>query len=199
TGLMRPQSNNFARGFTLLELLVVLVIVAVMAGLLVFGAQDSPARQLQREARALAALINTAADEAVSRSIEIGLVLGEQGYRFVYFDPETKRWQPLQRPPLAEHRFDERYAVGFQLDGERLDENARKRLQQFIASGVSDTEADLSDDDNKPLLLMMSSGEITPFVLTLTNDVAAYTLRSDGFNAVEVEAVVDDALSGQAG
>src|SRR5690606_4366171 len=75
TGLMRPQSNNCARGFTLLELLVVLVIVAVMAGLLVFGAQDSPARQLQREARALAALINTAADEAVSRSIEIGLVL----------------------------------------------------------------------------------------------------------------------------
>jgi general secretion pathway protein H len=193
---MSPRPNKFARGFTLLEMLVVLVIAAVMAGLAVFGMQDSPARKLQREANALAALINAAADEAVARSLELGLAIDARGYRFVYLDPETRRWQPWQQRPFAGHRFDAEYHIDFQLDGDQLDEVSRQRLQQFIDRSAADSEADLGDGDNRPLLLMLSSGEVTPFVLTLTSDAASYTLRSDGFNPVAVDIANDATLAG---
>ena len=193
---MSAKPNNSQSGFTLLEMLVVLVIVAVMAGLLVFSAGDSPARKLQREARALAALINTATDDAVMHSREIGLVIDDSGYRFVSFDPKTKSWLPLQQKPLSEHKFDEPYTVQFQLDGERIDEATRARIEQFSGRGGGNGK-DKDDSALKPVLLMLSSGEITAFTLTLENDQAAFTLSSDGFNAVEV--VVAPAQSGRAG
>lgn len=169
-----------SRGFTLLEILVVLVIVAVLAGLLVFAYRDNPQVRLRREAAGLAALLNLAADEAVMQNIELGLVIEDEGYRFVYFDTERNRWLPVLEKPLLEHTFQEPYEISFELDGERVTERERERIRQFSAR----TE----DEADRPLLLLLSSGEITPFSLTLEYDPDhRATLRSDGFNPVAVE------------
>lgn len=175
-----------ARGFTLIEILVTLVIVAAMAGLLVFSMRDNPGRALKREASGLATLINTAVDEAVMQSQEFGLVVNDSGYRFVAFDPHKKKWMPLQRAPLGEHRFEAGYSVQFALDGKQIDDAMQARIETFIARGSVDTEADMSDGDLKPVLLMLSSGELTAFSLTLRYKDAAYTLSSDGFNPVTI-------------
>jgi general secretion pathway protein H len=177
------------RGFTLIEVLVVLVIVAAMAGLVVFSVPDNAERALKREAQGLAALLNTANDEAVMQSRDLGLVINDQGYRFVAFDFEKKTWLPLQQKPLGEHRFEAGYSVQFALDGAQIDDKTRARIEKFIARGAADTEVDLNDSgDSKPTLLLLSSGEITAFSLVLRNDKNAFTLSSDGFNPVKVEA-----------
>jgi general secretion pathway protein H len=176
------------RGFTLIEVLVVLVIVAAMAGLVVFSIPDNPARELKREAQGLAALLNTANDEAVMQSRDLGLVINDQGYRFVIFDLEKKTWVPLQQKPLGEHHFEEGYSVQFELDGAQIDDKTRARIDKFIARGAVDTDADLNDGgDSKPTLLLLSSGETTAFSLILRNPKAVFTLSSDGFNPVTVE------------
>lgn len=206
-GLMLPSKNKQARsptvqrrsalGFTLLELLVVLVIIAVMAGLLVFSAQDSPERRLQREANALTALLNLAADEAVMQTRDFGLVIDDHGYHFVVFDPNKKYWMPLQQKPLAEHRFDEPYSVQFQLDGEQIDDATRARIDKYIAAGTSSADSSAeSGGANKPLLLILSSGETAAFSLTLRHDQVAYTVSGDGFNPVEMHAGALDETAG---
>lgn len=174
------------QGFTLLEILVVLVIVAVLAGLLVFAYRDNPQQRLRREAAALAAVLNLAADEAVMQNIELGLVIDDEGYRFVYFDNERRRWLPVLTKPLLERTFEEPYEISFKLDGERVTERERERILQFAAR----TE----DVGDRPLLLLLSSGEVTPFSLTLEYDPEhRATLSSDGFNPVAVETAATEA------
>ncbi len=176
-----------ARGFTLLEILIVLVIVAVMAGLLVLGFKESPQQRVRREARDLAALINAASDEAVMRGIELGLVIDDAGYQFVYFDPEKKQWQPARERALARHAFAESYTIDFTIDGAHVDDTTRQRIEALAAR---------SDDAAlRPTLLIFSSGELTPFRLVLgAEQGAAVVLGSDGLNPVIVDSESDAAL-----
>jgi len=167
-------------GFTLIEVLVVLVIVAVVAGLLVFSFQDNPQRRMQREADMLAALLNYASDEAVLRGVELGVIIDEKGYRFVYFDAEKKRWLGLPDKSLQGHAFDEPLEVSFSLDGEQLDAKTQERIKQFSERS--------EDEKQRPMLLILSSGEILPFTLTLSHgEQLAVTLSADGVNPVTVQ------------
>lgn len=178
-----------SRGFTLLEILVVLVIVAAMAAMLVFSFHDSSQQKLRREASELAALLNAAADEAVMRGMELGVVIDNEGYRFVAFDPETKAWREAANSGLTEHKFPEHFAIDFALDGSEVDEKTIERIKLLARRS--------EDERLRPSILILSSGEITPFKLTLrteqTSDeadanVGAISLRSDGLNPVMLDA-----------
>lgn len=167
-------------GFTLIELMVVLVIVAVMATLLVIGGGDNAARKLQREAEGLAALLNLAADEAVMQGMELGLFVDGNGYRFLLLDQESGLWQEVEEKPLQRRDFEQPYELQFELDGERLDEKQRAQLQQLASRRGGDQPA--------PMLLLLSSGEVTPFRLTfsLRGEERVVELRSDGLNPISV-------------
>jgi general secretion pathway protein H len=169
-----------ASGFTLLEVLVVLVIMAAMAGLLVLGFKDSPQQHVRREASDLAALLNAAADEAVLRGMELGLAIDNEGYRFVYFDAEKKQWLAAAEKILGPHKFTETLSVAVVLDGEHIDEQSLQRIRAL---------SERSEDEKlRPLLLLLSSGEVTPFTLTLGyGDELKVIVSGDGFNPIAVQ------------
>ncbi|MDB6062866.1 MAG: type secretion system protein GspH [Verrucomicrobiaceae bacterium] len=172
-----PRINS--RGFTLIEVMVVLVIVAVLAGLLVIGFTDSPQQRLRKEARDLATLINAAADEAVMRSMELGLVVDGSGYQFVVFDLEKKQWQAAPERAFARHKFTDGYAIDFAIDGTQVDDQTRQRIQAFAERS--------GDAAMRPSLLILSSGEVTPFRLTLSADkLQPVALAGDGLNPVVI-------------
>jgi len=175
-----PHCGAALRGFTLIEVLVVLVIMAAMAGLLVLGFKDSPEQRLRREANDLAALLNAAADEAVLHSTELGLAIDNEGYRFVYFDGEKKQWLAMTDKMLAPHKFTDTLAVDIALDGEHIDEQALQRIHQL---------SERSEDAHlRPTLLLLSSGEVTPFILTLGyGDELKMVVSGDGFNPIVVQ------------
>lgn len=178
-----------ARGFTLIELLVVIVIlgISVAAVLPSIGfLQDD--RELQREARRLAALIELAAEEAAMQSRDYGLRFGLHGYRFYEQDPQTGAWVELAGDEILRERT--------LAEDLRLDLTLESRDIRLFEAIEGDRQArdpdDGPDPGPTPHVLLLSSGDTTPFELTLSRDFDDARAELAGDFLGRVELVTED-------
>lgn len=180
--------------FTLIELLVVVVIVGIISAvaMLSLGILGDD-RDLQREARRLGSLIELANDEAMLQGRDYGLEFLQSGYRFIEHDPLTEQWfeviddeflRPRQLADQTEFElFLEDRKVPLHTDSDELEYN-----QDDDATAANYRDRDLTDD-YLPHVLIMSSGDITPFELTLVrqNDRAAITITVSIVGEIEIK------------
>ena len=90
----RSQVRQAAsQGFTLLEILVVLVIIGIVLSLAVVRMDPPADRQLQQEAERLALLFEAARDEAIARSEPVAWSHTERKHQF--WIRKDADWQPL--------------------------------------------------------------------------------------------------------
>ena len=96
---VRPQA-----GFTLLEMLVVLVIAGLLVSLASVKLTRNPRTDLNEEAQRLALLFESAGDEAQVRARPIAWLPVDGGFRF---DIRTEDgWRPLRDDLLRPRRWD---------------------------------------------------------------------------------------------
>ena len=143
-------------GFSLIEILVVTVILAVVAAtvtLAIAGAGGE--RQLARDADRIAALVGYACEQAELSGRDIGLSLSRGGYRFSR--SEHADWLLLRDGELRPRKWGTNAVVSLTRDGNSV--------------GVGDEFPD------KPQLACFSSGELTAFRLELALADAAARYR----------------------
>ncbi|RMG90939.1 MAG: type II secretion system protein GspH [Zetaproteobacteria bacterium] len=87
------------RGFTLIEILVVIVIMAVIVGIVAPNLGLSDRGDVDVEARRLARALQLAADEATLSGLPIRWIASPHAYRFEKRD-RKKRWQALEEGPF---------------------------------------------------------------------------------------------------
>jgi general secretion pathway protein H len=158
------------RGFTLLELMVVLVIIGIILTFVVLSAGgDKRAEQMQREVQRLAALIELASDEAVMRSEQLAIRFTDSSYEFMTL--QGNDWQPLSDDrPLRPRTLPE----GIEL---------RLELQDNPPPEIT------AEDSELPQVFLLSSGEMTPFILTLSapETEQQYLLKASLLGRLELE------------
>lgn len=135
-------------GFTLVEIMVVVVIIGIIAGFAVLsiGSRALDDR-LDTEARRLKELVALAADEAVLQGIELGFAQTDAGYTFLALGPDGQ-WAPLESEVLRPRTV-----------GEPL------YLRLVVEGRKEDPPADDDEQGPRPQVLLLSSGETTPFRL----------------------------------
>ncbi len=87
------------RGFTLVELLVTLLVMALLTGLAALALPQSGQESMQREAERLTALLDAAREQAADRGEPLAWAPGPGGYTFL--QPSSRGWIPLDSPPLT--------------------------------------------------------------------------------------------------
>lgn len=177
-------------GFTLVELLVVIVILGGLVGLAVLATGSSgSSRELRDEAQRLASLIGLMVDEAVLDSREYGLLIDPQGYRILHYDETSGRWQ--EADGRQSRRVPEWMHLELELDGTplRLTAPVRREDDRAGLSREGDRER-RSTPHLEPQVLLLSSGELSSFTLRLVDSRAAgggWQVSSDGFRMPRAE------------
>ncbi len=162
-------------GFTLLEVMVALLIIGLLVGAVVvnFGGQDHR-QTLKREAQRLQVVLSMASDYAVLNQRQLGIRFNpdENDYHFLRLDRELN-WQPIDAPAmLAPHQLAEDYSVELTLEDlpwqDEDDLFDRGIFDETLS--VSDEGVEIGEQQTEikpPQVLIFTTGEITPFVLTL--------------------------------
>lgn len=139
------------KGFTLLELLVVLVIIGIMAGFAVLQIGDRSGDWLKDEVKRIEIVVRLAREEAILEGREYGMAFSEKGYTFYELDDEGENWLPVEADDLLKDR-------GFP-------EGLHYLL--IVEDQVVPLEEELPES---PQVFVFSSGEVTPFSIEFDPD-----------------------------
>jgi general secretion pathway protein H len=139
-------ARRASRGFSLIEILVVVAIVGVLALVVTLSIGGSTDRQVRREAERFQALIGQACEQAELSGREIGVFVDTGGYAFRLLAGAD--WLDLPGDsPLRPRSW---------IDGLRIELSREGRPVDLART-----------TDAAPRLVCFSSGELTPFALTL--------------------------------
>ncbi|AJP45400.1 general secretion pathway protein GspH [Alteromonas australica] len=170
---MNPK-RSVPRGFTLLEVMLVLLLMGLAAGYVMFNAFGaSKSDLLKSQAQRLQVIVDMASDYAVLNQQQLGIRVeqAENSYYFVYLDDEDE-WQRVEDEKMyAPYTLPEPFTLTLNLDDLPWDEEDslfdRDLFDENLS--VSDAGVDIGSEEEKtlppPQILIMSSGEITPFSL----------------------------------
>lgn len=161
--------STASRGFTLIEVLVVVVIIGIVSSVVLISLDViGDDRELQREARRLASLVELAADEAELQGRDFGIEFIRQGYRFVEYDPFFDTWtEVIGDEVLRPRRLPDDFEFSLIVEDKRVE----------LAEQAAETDSNDDDDDDprgSPLLeryaphaMILSNGDLSPFDVTI--------------------------------
>ena len=163
------RCRRHSTGFTLIELMVVIVIISIMFTFATLAIRsDSPEEMIHREAQRFERLVELALEEATLRGEEYALEVYIDGYRFYRFENE---WIPLSDDTLLRDReLPEDMEIEMSLEETEIIIDPAASMQSLgDAEGDTDSETGVTaeaekDKANKvtPQIFLLSSGEITP-------------------------------------
>ena len=156
-------------------------------------------RDIQREGRRLTALLNFASDQAALQGREFGVRFSQTEYGFYDLDPDTNAWIELTGDPHLRPRA---LPEGSDFEFTLWVEDREMELDVGLNDYRRDSDERDTDDDGNPTVevapaphvVILSSGETTPFVLRLGDPYAdqEVAISADAWAGYEFHANADD-------
>jgi len=166
-------------GFTLIEVMLVIVIAGLMVSAIQFSFSGDKAEEtLDQSSRRFAGVFDIAAEYGMLNNVELGLMVSKNSYQFLGFDGD--KWTDVSENELfTEYQLPDGVELVLQLDDLPIEEpqlfdSKLFTEQQKEKESSFDLDNDQEDDDSDseikkkkliPQVYMLSGGDITPFSL----------------------------------
>jgi len=183
----RTLSKQLQAGFTLIEVMVVIVLIGLMASVIQFSfSGNQPEKLLEKESERFSAIFNMAAEYSMLNNLELGLLIEENSYQFLGFDGE--KWvAELDNELLETYTLPEEMELSLALDDLPLEEAPLiNYLQENEEIDLTFSGSEL-DEEKKliPQVYILSGGDLTPFSLRFAfadtyNDVTDVSYKVTG-------------------
>ena len=147
---LRHSDGAAPRGFTLLEVLVVVALLSFVLTVAVIEIDGGRGRILDDAARQLTAATMLVEQEAILRRRPLGMVFYRNGYRVVQFEI---RWSAPETDPLYRHRY---LPAGIDVVGAP----AEPRFVMFPDGDIALSELILADESGRSLRLVPQDGQL---------------------------------------
>jgi general secretion pathway protein H len=169
-------------GFTLIEILVVVVIIGVIAAATVLTVSlTGRDRDLDKESNRLFALFTYAREQAELQTREYGVLFKDDGYEFLSYDVRKATWRSITEDDALEPRkLPDGLSVKLTLEG-----------RPVVLTRPANAK------DKTPQLVIFSSGDLATFAATLERDggVRSVTMTQDDKGAVTLQPMVEQPKS----
>ena len=167
-----------AAGFTLVEILVVVVIIGIIsAGMLLSVSLTGRDHELEKESDRLLALVRYVREQAELQTREYGVMFQEDGYEFLTYDVRRAAWRSVVEDDA--------------LSARKLPDGLGVKLSVEARPVVLTRPKDATD--KTPQVMIFSNGDLTTFTATLERDggVRSVTLTQDDKGEVTEQPMVE--------
>jgi general secretion pathway protein H len=162
-------------GFSLLELIIVLVIIGVLVAAITLSITDTRRDKLHLEARKLGARLSLARDEAILTNQELGVEVERNLYRFLFLGEE--HWEVMSADgenQLVEQNLPEGMELQLKVEGLFSQFQSDISLNKLFRENDENEAVDNTEEDVaktlRPQIYLMSSGELNPFIIFIGYD-----------------------------
>ena len=150
--------RHLRNGFTLIEVLVVVIIVSIVATMALLSINLGHGRDDEVEAKRLAALVKLASQQAIISGSELALEVADDRYRFLLY--RDQQWTPVEDRELRPREMPDNVRLETFLNGAMATE-----MKHEMNSDQSE-----NSDAALPRIYILSSGELTPFKIVVSSD-----------------------------
>jgi len=185
TGTSSNRLRHFAAasrasGFTLLEVLVVVIIIGIITSMAVVSTRVLGGdHEMDREARRLQAVLGQAREDAMLEGRDVGLRIDALGYDFLRYDGRNERWETVVEDPLLRERlFPDGMSAGLWLESRRV---------QLPERSLPNERAPAS-----PQVVVLASGDLVPFEVRLERAGTEESRAIAGYADGKIEILADD-------